>query len=77
MKMKKGQSLIEYALILSLVTIIAVTALQLLGNRVNTTVQSIDKNIEKASKATDESMDCMLAGGKMVDGVCEQPTDNP
>ena len=35
-KKSKAQSLVEYALILALVTVIAITALQFLGQRVNT-----------------------------------------
>lgn len=53
--MKKGQSLIEYALILALVTIIAITALQLLGGRVNNAVESAGNNMEAGAKNAGET----------------------
>lgn len=36
----RGQSLVEYALIIALVSVVAIVALQLLGKRVNTTLNN-------------------------------------
>jgi len=41
----KGQSLVEYALILALVAIVAVTVLRGVGKHVNNTLSSINANL--------------------------------
>jgi len=38
---KKGQSLVEYALILALVAIVVITALTALGTKATTTMQNV------------------------------------
>lgn len=45
-KMKrKGQSLVEYALILALVAIVVIAALRTLGGKVNTTLDNVGQNL--------------------------------
>ncbi len=50
MKKSNAQSLVEYALILALVTVIAITALQFLGQRVNTAVTGVGDDVEKTTQ---------------------------
>jgi len=51
---KKGQSLVEYGLILALVSVIAIAALQLMGGKINDSVTRAGDQIDKASNsATD------------------------
>jgi len=58
-KKSKGQSLIEYALILAMVTVIAVTALQLLG--------------QNMSKTLKDSADAIQEGGNQVqEATCKE-----
>ncbi len=45
MKRQSGQALVEYALILALVAIIAILVLRGLGGRVNNTLQSVNTNM--------------------------------
>ena len=42
---QSGQSLVEYALILALIAVVAILVLQGLGNKVNNTLSSINANI--------------------------------
>ena len=50
MKKSNAQSLVEYALIFALVTVIAITALQFLGQRVNTAVTGVGDDVEKTTQ---------------------------
>ena len=45
LRSRKGQSLVEYALILALVAIVAVTVLRGVGKHVNNTLSSINANL--------------------------------
>ena len=49
-KKSKAQSLVEYALILALVTVIAITALQFLGKKVNTAVEGIGDDVQSTTE---------------------------
>ncbi len=42
---KSGQSLVEYALILSLIAVVAVVVLQGLGNHINNSLSSVNSNL--------------------------------
>ena len=42
---KSGQSLVEYALILALIAVVAILVLQGLGNKVNNTLSSVNANL--------------------------------
>jgi len=45
LKSRKGQSLVEYALILALVAVVAILVLRGLGGKVNTTLGSVNANL--------------------------------
>lgn len=45
LRLRKGQSLVEYALILALVAIVAITVLRGVGKHVNNTLSSINANL--------------------------------
>jgi len=42
---RKGQSLVEYALILALIAVVAIVVLQGLGSHVNNTLSSVNSNL--------------------------------
>ncbi len=42
---QSGQSLVEYALILAMIAVVAILVLQGLGNKVNNTLSSINSNM--------------------------------
>jgi Flp pilus assembly pilin Flp len=42
---RKGQSLVEYALILALIAVVAIVVLQGLGKKVNNTLSSVNSNL--------------------------------
>jgi pilus assembly protein Flp/PilA len=44
-KKQSGQSLVEYALILALIAVVAILVLQGLGGKVNNTLSSINANL--------------------------------
>jgi len=44
-KKQSGQSLVEYALILALIAVVAVLILQGLGNHINNTLSSVNSNL--------------------------------
>jgi Flp pilus assembly pilin Flp len=45
MKSRKAQSLVEYALILALIAVVAVIVLQGLGKHINNTLSSVNANL--------------------------------
>lgn len=57
---KKAQSLIEYALILAMVAVVAIAALQLLGNNIGTALRQssdvVGTGAEEAGKTACEAM---------------------
>jgi pilus assembly protein Flp/PilA len=44
-KKQSGQSLVEYALILALIAVVAILVLQGLGGKVNNTLSSVNANL--------------------------------
>lgn len=48
LKDESGQGLVEYGLILALVSVIAIAALQLLGTKVNHTLSEVTTELEGA-----------------------------
>jgi pilus assembly protein Flp/PilA len=44
-KKQSGQSLVEYALILALIAVVAILVLQGLGSKVNNTLSSVNANL--------------------------------
>ena len=81
---KKAQSLIEYALILAMVAVVAVAALQLLGNNIGTALktssdavgQGADEAGEKACKAMGEDTFEWVAGADGKAGSCQYKKAN-
>ena len=45
LKSRKGQSLVEYALILALIAVVAILVLKGLGSKVNNTLSSVNENL--------------------------------
>jgi len=45
MKSRSGQSLVEYALILALIAVVAILVLQGLGGKVNNTLSNVNSNL--------------------------------
>jgi pilus assembly protein Flp/PilA len=45
LKKQSGQSLVEYALILALIAVVAILVLQGLGGKVNNTLSSVNANL--------------------------------
>lgn len=77
-KKSKAQSLIEYALILAMVTVIAITALQLLGQNMSSTLKksadTINTGTDAVQKAACEAMGGTWKAGTSGDaGSCELP----
>jgi len=50
-KKSRGQSLVEYGLILALVSVVAITVLQTMGNQIKTTVDSVTTRLNQANQA--------------------------
>ena len=50
----KGQSLVEYGLILALVSVVAITVLQTMGNQIKTTVTNVKDKLEQANAISQE-----------------------
>ena len=45
MRAKSGQSLVEYALILALIAVVAILVLKGIGTHVNTTLEAVNSNL--------------------------------
>jgi len=45
LKQQKGQSLVEYALILALIAVVAILVLKGIGGRVNNTLEAVNANL--------------------------------
>lgn len=48
---KKAQSLVEYGLILALVSVVAITVLQTMGSKIKDTVGAVNNQLDNAQKA--------------------------
>jgi len=48
-KKSKGQSLVEYGLILALVSVVAITVLQTMGGEITKTVTTVTKTMQQAN----------------------------
>jgi pilus assembly protein Flp/PilA len=46
---KQGQSLVEYGLILALVSVVAIAVLQTMGNQIKTTVNTLTTRLNQAN----------------------------
>ncbi len=46
----KGQSLVEYGLILALVSVVAITVLQFMGQNLKTTVSNLTTKLQQANQ---------------------------
>lgn len=68
LKKSSAQSLVEYALILALVTVIAITALQFLGQKVNTAVTGVGDDVESTTRDAAETYCKGLGKGYDWDG---------
>jgi len=74
---KKGQSLVEYGLILALVSVIAIAALQLLGGKINDSVTRAGNQLDNASNNSTATYCSSI--GKTYDsdtGLCKEKSDN-
>ena len=69
---KNAQSLIEFAVILIVVTIIAVVSLQVISNKINSSAP-VSKETENSNITTNEEKDCKEMGlfWDKQNGVCE------
>lgn len=47
-KNKRGQSLVEYGLILALVSVVAITVLQTMGGQIEKTINQVNTKLETA-----------------------------
>ena len=61
-KKSKGQSLVEYGLILALVSVVAITVLQTMGSQIKTTVGGLTTKLEE----TKWSGLCVDSGGSWI-----------
>ena len=53
-KKSKGQSLVEYGLILALVSVVAITVLQTMGTQIKTTVETVTTRLQQANTFAQE-----------------------
>ena len=74
---KAAQSLIEYGLILALVAVVAIAALQILGQRVNNAATTAGENIEATSQNAAQAY-CQSINGQWnaETGVCTPAANN-
>jgi len=54
-KKSKGQSLVEYGLILALVSVVAITVLQTMGSQIKQTVENITTKLQNANDISTSS----------------------
>lgn len=54
-KKSKGQSLVEYGLILALVSVVAITVLQGMGNQIKNTAQTVSTKLNQANQTAQTS----------------------
>jgi len=70
---KKGQSLVEYGLILALVAVIAIAALQLLGDRVQKSATTAGNTVQSASDNAAKTYCDKIKGTLNSSGQCIVP----
>ena len=51
----KGQSLVEYGLILALVSVVAITVLQTMGGQIKTTVSGLTAKLQQANQISQQA----------------------
>ena len=51
----KGQSLVEYGLILALVSVVAITVLQTMGGQIKTTVSGFTAKLQQANQISQQA----------------------
>ena len=70
---KKGQSLIEFAVILISVTFVAFIALQIISNKINSAPTVYSDEIESEENISNEEADCKKMGlhWDKQNGLCE------
>lgn len=75
---KLAQSLIEYGLILALVAVVAIAALQILGQRVNNAAVTAGENVENSAENAAKTYCEQSVGGSWnaETGVCTPPANN-
>jgi Flp pilus assembly pilin Flp len=49
---RRAQSLVEYGLILALVSVVAITVLQMMGNQIKTTVSNVQSRLQQANESS-------------------------
>lgn len=54
-KKSKAQSLVEYGLILALVSVVAIAVLQSMGDQIKKTVSSVNTKLEQATQTQEEA----------------------
>ena len=68
---KLAQSLVEYGLILALVAVIAITALRVLGQKINTAADNAASQVETSSaNAAEKYCDALGKGYDETSGAC-------
>ena len=55
LKKSRGQSLVEYGLILALVSVVAITVLQMMGGQIKTTINNVTSKLQQANQLSQSS----------------------
>lgn len=74
---KKAQSLIEYALILAMVAVVAIAALQLLGNNIGSTLTNAADTVGKGSESAGQNACTAMGSGFQWDSTNKSCKYNP
>ena len=75
---KKGQSLVEYGLILALVAVMAIAALQFMGTKINAAATNSGNQVEKASANSGEAYCKSISKDyDSTTGLCKDTTTTP
>lgn len=72
---KSAQSLMEFAIILMVVTVIAIVSLRIIGDKINSSTNSydVDENINMDANISQEEANCTKMGlsWDKNNGICE------